>query len=176
MKKRDLQTRQSERQLTIVSLLSERVDPRITRRVLEIHHPIPLYVLVEKQNRYRLIGQPGLPGHFQIGALHAQRKEWTPAPDQEDLIWESLRERDSTLHRLHCRPDVGAEVALVQHFPTYTHLQGKRVLEDINQVEVTPLWDAEPSTLPCALTHECGCQVYQTLLETLRYQWRGQQA
>lgn len=173
MKKREPQTQPPGRQLTIVSLLSERVNPRITRRVLEIHHPIPLYLLVEKQNRYRLIGQPGLPGHFQVGALQAQRKEWTPASDQEDLIWESLHERDSTLHRLHCRPDVGAAVALIQHAPTYRQLQGKRVLEDINQVELTPLWDAQPTTYLCTLTHECGCEVYQTLRETLRFQWRG---
>ena len=159
---------------SLQALLTQSVDHRLTRRILEIRFPILLYILIDQHNRCRLIGRPGLPGgHFQLGAFDASRKGWTPAAHQDGLVWESKHERDCILHRIHRRHNPDLEIALIQHAPTYTTVHDVQVLESIDEVLVTPLWDTKMAyqTYTCNLLVQCGCSVYQQLLETRNFHW-----
>jgi hypothetical protein len=158
----------------LAALLNAPFDPRQTKRILEIRFPVLLYVLVDERNCFRLIGRPELPGgHFQVGKLDSRRKEWYPATQQDGLIWESKQERDCVLHQLHRRHGPDLETALVQHNPTYTRRHGIQVVEFIERVEITPLWDTRQAyqTITCGLLRPCGCSLYQSLLETKNFQW-----
>ncbi|GCE32093.1 hypothetical protein KDA_75770 [Dictyobacter alpinus] len=163
-----------ENDSALANLLNAPFDSRYTRRILEIRFPVLLYLLVDEHNRFRLIARPGLPGgHFQVGKLNSARKEWTPVSQQDGLVWESKQERDCILHRIHRRHGADLETAFIQHNPTYTTLHGVQVVKSIDLIEVTPLWDPKLAcqTLTCNLMVQCGCPLYQQLLDTRNYHW-----
>lgn len=162
-------------QSKLVTLLNTAFDARTTKRILEIRFPILLYLLIEEPNHSCLIGQSGLPGgHFQVGKFNAIRKEWTPASEQDGLRWETLEERDCILHQIQRVHGLDKEIAFIQHTPLYRQRHGIQTVESIDEVNVTPLWDAKLGyrTFHCTLTLPCGCSIYQSLSETRNYHWR----
>lgn len=160
----------------LVALINAPIDHRKTKRILEIRFPTLLYLLIDEQNNYQVIGRPGVPGgHFQVGRLDENRREWTPAAQQDGLVWESSKlERGCVLHRVHRQHGGEWDTAFIQHVPSYQKRQRMHVLERLDLVEVTPLWSPRYAhqTIYCALTIPCGCQLYQTLLEARDAQWR----
>jgi hypothetical protein len=160
---------------SLKALLAQPIDHRLTRHILEIRFPTLLYLFVDERERYRLIGRPGLSGgHFQLGRFNANRKEWQPVANQDELIWESMQERDCILHRIHRQYYSGLFLALIQHSPTYTKHHDIQALESIDLVEVSPLWDTKLAghTITCSLLAPCGCPIYQQLLTTKNFQWQ----
>ncbi len=159
----------------LVALLNIPVDHSKTRRILEIRFPTLLYLLIDEQGNYRLIGRPGVPGgHFQVGCLDGNRRAWAPAMQQDGLLWESSKlERGCILHRVHRQHGADWDTAFIQHTPTYRKMHKLHVLERVDLVEATSLWNPQLAyqTIPCTLTLPCNCQLYQSLLETRDAQW-----
>lgn len=179
----------NEHSPTLAELLGTPVNNKQVRRILEFCHPLALFVEIDEQGTYQIIGVPGVPGHFQIGTLDKQ-KEWTPALDQQAFVWQTRQEYQGYLHFIsRCEvPKTGA-VSLVQHHPTYVRKGKSQVLQDIHRVLVTPLWKdghangtrnertAKPAsyevghTYRCILTVPCTCDIYLSLEQTRTYQW-----
>jgi hypothetical protein len=175
------QQREEDRPPTLAELLAAPVNITKTRRILEFCAPINLFIEIDEKGVYHIIGVPNVPGHFQMGVL-AQQKKWTPALDQSRFMWQDRQEHSGYLHYIQRNNQMSPEegIVLVQHNPTYTKKGKNALLQDINIVLVTPLWDATPGskvsyqarhTYRCVLMQPCSCEVYLALQQTYAYQW-----
>lgn len=163
--------RREERPPTLTELLAAPL-PKNTRRILEFCAPVGLFADVDEKGGYHVLGQPGYPGHFQLGLLSGQK--WRPAYNHRAYSLESRQQRGGVLHYVHCSASAHTQVvAFVQHHPTYK--KGK--LHDIDTVLVTPLWDGSEAapykakrTYLAVLLLPCPCDIYQSLQQTFDYQ------
>jgi len=178
---------EDERLPTLAELLASSVNNKQLRRILEFCYPLTLYVEIDEQGVYHIIGVPGVPGHFQSGTLFMQT-EWTPAFDQQVFLWQTKQEQQGYLHYVsRQQTNSTGVVALVQHQPTYVRRGKNLVLQDINIALVTPLWGdvhlpvgknerneqifyQALDNYRCTLKAPCTCNIYQALLETHAYQ------
>lgn len=164
--------RTKERPPTLTELLAAPITPKTTRRIVEFCTPLSLFAEIDEKGGYHVLGQPGSPGHFQLGELAGQK--WRPAANQRGYALESRPERGGFLHYVHRSSSPHQQtIALVQHHPTYQ--RGK--LHDIETVLVTPLWDGAVSapyqarqTYLAVLLLPCACDIYQSLRQTRDYQ------
>lgn len=163
------------RPAALTELLAAPINPKNTRRVVEFYAPISLFAEVDEKGGYHILGQPGTPGHFQVGLLSGQH--WRPASNQRAYALESRQQRGGFLHYIHRSASGHTQVvAFVQHHPTYK--KGK--LHDIDTVLVTPLWDGAISapykarqTYLAVLLLPCPCDIYQSLQQTFDYHQQG---